>query len=173
MTGAFLQLGSSGTAAPRSRTSPTPSAYAVHLAYRASDWLKFDVVPHRDASNLHLLRLVEAAGATCATVLDATPADARAFHHSGIWDTSGFVAMACLEVIVHTGDVTIGLDIPFDPPRDVCRRTLDRLCPSAPRDEDPWTVLWWATGRGELAGHHRLGSDWETYWLEETRSGRA
>jgi hypothetical protein len=141
--------------------------YTVHMACRATKWLKFDVVPHSDASNLHLVRLLEAMGATFADVLQATPADARAYHHSGMWDRSGFAAMGCLETLVHTGDVAAGLGVVFDPPRDACRRTLDRLCTSAPRDEDPWQVLWWASGRGELSDRRRLGPEWEEYWLKE------
>jgi hypothetical protein len=141
--------------------------YTVHMACRATEWLKFDVVPHSDASNLHLVRLLEAMGMAFADVLQATPADARAYHHSGMWDRSGFAAMGCLETLVHTGDVAAGLGIAYDPPRDACRRTLDRLCTGAPRDEDPWQVLWWASGRGELPDRRRLGPKWEEYWLKE------
>ncbi len=141
--------------------------YTAHLACRATAWLKFDVAPHSDASNLHLLRLIEAMGAALAHVIQATPEDARAFHHSGMWDSSGFAAMGCLEALVHTGDVAAGLGIVFDPPRDVCQRTLERLCPGAPRDHDPWQILWWASGRGELGERERLGAHWDAYWLKE------
>ena len=139
--------------------------YAAHLASMATEWLKFDVVPHADATNLHVLRLIEAMGAAFAHVLEATPGDARAFHHSGMWDRSGFAAMGCLEVLVHAGDVSEGLGIPFDPPRDICRRVVDRLFVGPPPDGDPWRVMWWGTGRGDLPGRDRLGPDWEGRWL--------
>jgi hypothetical protein len=141
--------------------------YTAHMASRAREWLKFDIVPHGDAGNHHALRLVEAMGVAFSHVIEATPSDALAFHHSGMWDKSGFAAMGCLETVVHIGDVAVGLGIVFDPPRDVCERIIDRLCVSAPRDEDPWKVLWWATGRGNLPGRERLGPDWEEYWLKE------
>lgn len=140
--------------------------YTTHLASRATEWLKFDIVPHADATNVHLLRLVEAVGAAFAYVIEATPPDVQAFHHSGMWDRRGFAAMGCLETLVHTGDVADGLGIPFHPPRDVCRAVVEQLFVGAPRDRDPWEVLWWATGRGELFGRERLGADWLTYWVK-------
>lgn len=140
--------------------------YAGHLAVHATEWLKFDVVPHPDASNRHLARLVEAMAELLAHVIEVTPEDARAFHHSGMWDKSRFAAMGCLETLVHTGDITVGLEIAFDPPRDVCQRIIDRLFGGESGDEDPWQLLWWGTGRGDLPGRERLGPGWETHWLK-------
>ncbi|HWC14879.1 MAG TPA: hypothetical protein VG929_09815 [Actinomycetota bacterium] len=139
--------------------------YTAHLASQATEWLKFDIVPHADATHLHLLRLVEAVGAAFADVIEATPPDVQAFHHSGMWDRTGFAAMGCLETLVHTGDVAAGLEIAFDPPRDVCEAVVERVFIGAPRDQDSWDVLWWATGRGELPERERLGADWLTYWI--------
>ena len=139
--------------------------YMAHLASRATEWLKFDIVPHGDATNVHILRLVEAIGSAFAHVLEATPPDAYAFHHSGMWDKTGFAAMGCLESLVHTGDVAAGLEITFDAPRDLCRRVVDQLFVGAPPDQDPWRTLWWATGRGELPSRERLGPDWLAYWV--------
>ncbi len=140
--------------------------YTVHLASQATEWLKFDIVPHPDATHLHLLRLVQAVGAAFAHVIEATPPDVQAFHHSGMWDRTGFAAMGSLETLVHTGDVAAGLEIAFDPPRDVCQAVVERLFLAAPRDRDPWDVLSWATGRGELLGRERLGADWLAYWVK-------
>ena len=140
--------------------------YTAHLASQATEWLKFDIVPHADATNLHLLRLVEAFGAALAHVIEATPPDVHAFHHSGLWNRTGFAAMGCLETLVHTGDVAAGLEIAFDPPHDLCRLIVERVFVGAPRHQDPWEVLWWATGRGELRDRERLGPDWLVYWVK-------
>lgn len=140
--------------------------YAVHLASRATGWLKFDVVPHGDATNLHLARLVDATGELLSQVVEAAPSEARAFHHSGMWDKHGFAAMGCLEALVHMGDVAAGLQVTFEPPDALCRRLVDHLFVGAPSDENSWAVLWWATGRGELPQRTRLGADWEAYWLK-------
>ena len=121
--------------------------YACHLAARATEWLKFDVVPHDDATNTHLVRLVEATGEVLAQVIEAAPDDVRAFHHSGMWDKSGFAAMACEEALVHTGDVARGLDIHYDPPGDLCERVVKTLHPQVEVAEDWWAVMWRATGR--------------------------
>ncbi len=140
--------------------------YAAHLGSRSTGWLKFDVVPHSDATNLHLVRLVEAMGEVLAQVIEAATDDIRAFHHSGLWNRTGFAAMGCEETLVHTGDVAIGLEIPFEAPREISRRVVRYLFPEAPHDEDPWRVLWWATGRGEMGGRESLGADWGRYWID-------
>lgn len=138
--------------------------YAGHLAARATAWLKFDVVAHADASNRQVARLIAAMGELLAQVIEGTPEDVRAFHHSGMWDKSGFAAMACLETLVHTDDVAVGLAVELDPPRDICQRIIDRLFVGEPAKEDPWHVLRWGTGRGDLRGRERLGPDWEVHW---------
>ncbi len=123
------------------------SFYAAHLASRSTKWLKFDVVPHDDATNGHLVRLVVAMAEVLGQVLEATPHDVRAFHHSGMWDKSGFAAMGCVETIVHTGDVTQGLGIPFSPPRELCERVVRTLHPEVKEADDWWATLWRGTGR--------------------------
>ncbi len=139
--------------------------YAAHLGVRAKKWLKFDVVPHADALNLHLVRLVEAMGEVLAQVIEAAPDDVLAFHHSGMRDKESIAAMGCLEILVHTGDVAEGLGIEIEAPAERCRRVVEQLFAEAPRDLDAWDVLWWATGRGDLPGRERLGADWMEYWL--------
>jgi hypothetical protein len=147
--------------------------YAAHLASRADQWLKFDVVPHVDASHGHLARLVAAMAELLARVVETTPEDVRAFHHSGMWDRGTLAAFGCLEAIVHTGDIAAGLTLHYDPPRDVCRRIAEHVFPGAPREADPWTVLWWATGRGELEGYPRHGPDWLSYWMRAASASDA
>ena len=65
------------------------------------------------------------------------------------------------ETLLHTHDITQGLDVPWEPPADLCAKVLGRLFPGAPPG-DPARVLLWATGRGELDGHPRQTS-WRWY----------
>jgi predicted N-acetyltransferase YhbS len=107
--------------------------------------------------------LIEGMGqlaAVVAAVVDAAPPDRRAYHPAGMADRTGFAAMACDELLVHTADITDGLGALFRPPGDLCERVLARLFPWAPRSGDPWQRLLWGNGRTALPGRPRLGRGW-------------
>jgi hypothetical protein len=106
-----------------------------------------------------LLEVFETCGAMLAAMVGFVPADRRSFHNYGPSDTSGFAAMGVVEVLVHTHDVAGGLGLTWSPPADLCAAVLGRLFPSAPVDAEPWPVLLWATGRGELPGQASR-TDW-------------
>ena len=76
-------------------------------------------------------------------------------------DASGFIAMGCEEMLMHTADILQGLARPFRPPDDLTARVLARLFPWAP-EGDVWASLRWVSGRIALPDHARLGADW--YW---------
>ncbi len=82
--------------------------------------------------------------------------DARGWHPYGIADPSGFVGMACDELLIHTADAASGLGLEFFPSPELAEATLRRLFPWAPADLEPWAGLNWANGRTELAGLRRL-----------------
>jgi hypothetical protein len=98
--------------------------------------------------------------AVLATVVAGVPAGRRAFHPFGMADPSGFAAMACDEILIHTDDIATGLGAGFAPPVDLCERVLGRLFPWAPDEGDAWDRLRWANGRLALASHPRLDPDW-------------
>jgi hypothetical protein len=108
-----------------------------------------------------LLDGMESVAAVIAAVVAATPAEIRAFHPMGMADRSGFAAMACDEILIHTDDITTGLGATFTPPAELCERVVTRLFPWAPEVADPWDRLRWANGRIALKDHPRLGPDWE------------
>jgi hypothetical protein len=58
-------------------------------------------------------------GAGLATVGSATPPGVRAYHVSGPQDAGGFIALACVEFLVHTDDALTGFGIPFGPDADL------------------------------------------------------
>jgi len=94
-------------------------------------------------------------GEVLARVLDGADPGERGFHGWGSPDPAGFAAMACAEVLVHTGDVAEATDRSFGVPADLAAATLARLFPEAPTDTDPATTLRWATGRADLPGRPR------------------
>ena len=112
----------------------------------------------RTAGTRGLLQVLDACGAFLSNAVAAAPADRRAYHPWGLADPEGFAAMGVVEVVVHAHDVALGLGRGWQPPADLCARVLHRLFPDAPRDEDPWPTLLWATGRGELPGRPLLAT---------------
>jgi uncharacterized protein (TIGR03083 family) len=102
--------------------------YAVNLALRSTE-----PRPSGQADPslpvAELLDALEGRAALLATVCAAAPPDARGAHDWGLADASGFAALACDEMLVHTSDITAGLGASFDPPRDVCARVLGAPVP--------------------------------------------
>jgi hypothetical protein len=136
--------------------------YSAYLASRATGRL----APPRNgdplASPAQLLETVGIAAAILTEVARAAPEGMRAFHPAGMADVSGWLGMACEEVLLHTDDIANGLGLDFRPPDDLSARIVARIFPWAPSDGDPWAVLRWAAGRAALPNRERLGPDW--YW---------
>ncbi|WUH95168.1 hypothetical protein OG900_36765 [Streptomyces sp. NBC_00433] len=109
-----------------------------------------------------LLQVLEACGALLTSMVRTTSPDLRSHHVFGASDPAGFGAMGVVETLVHTHDITAGLGLPFDPPADLCARSLHRLFPDAPADAEPWPTLLWSTGRTALPGRERVAG-WRWY----------
>lgn len=136
-------------------------SYAGQIAVQPqSRYVRFWASAEADASPAEILEFAEAAGRILAAVIRCARPDARAFHPTGMADPEGFAAMGCVETLVHGYDITGGLGITLDPPRDLCRRVLQRLFPATPIDADPWEILLWATDRADLPGRARPGNTW-------------
>jgi uncharacterized protein (TIGR03083 family) len=133
--------------------------YATDLAAgpQRLDTMELRVPP--STAPAELVRTIGAFATVLARVIDASPPEARGWHPFGLADASGFAAMACDEFLVHTDDVARGLEVPFAPPPELARATLERLFPWAPSDADPWAALLWANGRNDLPGQPRQ-VDW-------------
>jgi len=150
------------------------SFYAACLARRAT------VRPTRPRegapqhSPAQLLDCLDSVAAVLAAVIrDAAPG-ARAHHRAGMADGSGFAAMACAEILVHTEDVAATLGDGYRGPDDLTDRVVQRLFPWAPPHDDPWQLFRWCTGRAALPANPRQGPDW--FWwcapLDEWTGGR-
>ena len=100
------------------------------------------------------------AAAMLADAVAAAPPEARGFHRRGRADRSGFGAMGCDEMLVHTHDIVTALGGSFRPPDEVSAMVVRRLFPWVPEDSDPWQTLLWCNGRTALSDRPRLGSDW-------------
>ncbi|HSO52118.1 MAG TPA: hypothetical protein VL330_05090 [Actinomycetes bacterium] len=68
------------------------------------------------ADRADLIRTIGVFATVLARVVDATPPGARGWHPMGQADASGFAAMACDELLVHSDDAARGLGVPFAPP---------------------------------------------------------
>lgn len=136
--------------------------YSAHLARRATGRLELVRDGDRGATVAGLLDAAGSAASILAAVVAEAGPQVRAFHPAGLADPSGFAAMGCDEVLIHTDDIARGLGAAFEPPADLCAAVLGRLFPWAPAGVDPWEGLRWANGRASLPGHERLGPDW--YW---------
>lgn len=136
--------------------------YAAHLAARATTRL----LPPRDGdparSPAELLEILPAAAAILGEVCRAAPPEARGFHGAGMADATGFLGMACEEVIMHTDDIARGLGLPFAPPAALCAKILARIFPWAPTGVPAWDALRWSAGRIALPDLPRQDHRW--YW---------
>jgi hypothetical protein len=128
--------------------SVTTLWYALDVWAGNTDSSGFQLSVAADAPPEALLAGLVQAGMTCAGSLDAAPPDLRGFHPHGSPDPSGFAAMACAELLVHTDDALRGLGTRLDEPvTDLAAATLGRLFPRHDQDADPWQTLLWAHNR--------------------------
>jgi len=116
--------------------------------------------PYPELSSGELLVIMQRRAAVLAAVVTAAAPTARGFHIWGQPDPSGYIAIACVETLLHTDDISRGLGRAWQPPDALCQRILARLFPWAPNDVDPWSALRWATGRQALSGYGDTPANW-------------
>jgi uncharacterized protein (TIGR03083 family) len=134
--------------------------YAIDYTTGPGDDSAFDVKVLADAEPPRLLTSLRSAVALCATMLDSLPATQRGFHSMGAADASGFAAMACDEILVHTRDAGTGLGAQFVPEAALAGAVLARLFPWYEPVPDPWTALLHANGRIDLPGRPHQHERW-------------
>jgi uncharacterized protein (TIGR03083 family) len=130
--------------------------YSSDFAAGPGELTSVELKVDASVTNSELIRTVRTLSRVLAGVVATTEDGWLGWHPYGTADASGFVGMACDELLVHTSDAASGLGREFDPPTGIADATLSRLFPWAPKDVDPWSGLKWANGRIELPGHGRL-----------------
>jgi Mycothiol maleylpyruvate isomerase N-terminal domain len=129
--------------------------YATDLATGPRELSAMDLRVRPETVPADLVAVLGSYAMVLARVIDGTAPGARGWHPAGLADASGFAAMACDELLVHTDDAARGLGLAFTPTEVLSRATLRRLFPWAPGDADPWRALLWANGRVDLPGQER------------------
>jgi uncharacterized protein (TIGR03083 family) len=137
------------------------SIYAAHLATRSPRRLPLSRELAPGLGIDALLDNLRAQVSILAAVIRDAPPEARSWHNSGMTDPSGYSAMACDELLVHTWDIGRGLGEPLELPASVCERVVSRLFPMwSPIDADPRDALLWCNGRIALQDRPRQDGDW-------------
>ncbi|TDP97415.1 maleylpyruvate isomerase N-terminal domain-containing protein [Labedaea rhizosphaerae] len=133
--------------------------YSVDLSAGPPELPTVELQVKTDVPPADALRTLTTAARLLAAAVDAATPDARGWHPAGLADASGFAAMGCDELLVHTGDIGTALGVPFQPPDALAAATLHRLFPWAPEVE-PWPGLLWANDRMDLPDRPRPGRGW-------------
>lgn len=134
-------------------SSVVAHASLVTLWYSLDGWggredaAAFELSVREGAAPSVVLGGLKQAAMVCAAGVDVAPPGLRGFHPAGAPDPSGFAAMACDEMLVHTDDALRGLGSRLDPPGGLAADVLARLFPWHEAGADPWSTLLWANGR--------------------------
>jgi uncharacterized protein (TIGR03083 family) len=137
------------------------SMYAAHLASRAERRIPMKGDLDAELGIAALLDNLRAQVSVLAAVIRDSRPDARSWHNSGMTDATGYCAMSCDELLVHTWDIGRGLGEAFELPAAVCARVIPRLFPMwAPIDADPPDALLWCNGRIALPDRPRQSPNW-------------
>lgn len=129
--------------------------YATDLSAAGPDLTSIELTVNADAEPTMLIDTLHTAASMVANAVDAAPGSVLGFHPWGDADRSGFAAMACDEMLIHTDDAARGLGAAFTPPRELPEAILRRLFPEVATEPDPWQQLRWANGRIALGGAPR------------------
>jgi DinB family protein len=135
-------------------------SYALHLGNRATSRIRYPANDDPQLSIAQLITLVAGMAGVLRELGSAAPNDVRAWHPQGMADASGFIAMGCSEILIHTGDIAQAFRAPFNAPDELAGRVARRLFPWAPADAPGWPALLWGNGRIALPGFERLAPDW-------------
>jgi hypothetical protein len=124
--------------------------YATHLAGSATHELPVTLASVDHPPNEQLLDVLAASPRVLSGLARSVLPDRRAFHAHGMADVEGWLAMGCVEVLVHGHDAALGLDLGMELPPELCEKVARRLFPWAPLDVPGATALLWANGRVQL-----------------------
>jgi hypothetical protein len=135
--------------------------YSAYVATRARDRISPPRNGDPNATPGELVSALRSGSSILVALLHAMPDGDRAFHPSGNADRTGWIGMACTELLVHGFDIATATLVPFEPPSDqLARAVVERVLPWSPRASTGWSQLLWATGRATLGTRPPQDSDW-------------
>ncbi len=129
--------------------------YSTDLSADKTELSTMDLKVRPTEDPAELLRTITVFSSMLGYVVDGVPPGHRGWHPDGLADSTGFGAMGCDEILIHTYDAALGLGLEFEPSEVLSQAVLRRLFPWAPRDTDTWQTLLWANGRRELGDRPR------------------
>ena len=135
--------------------------YSGYVATRATE----RTTPVRDgdpdASPIDLMNALSSSSSILTALLREMPDGVRVFHPSGTADRTGWIGMACTELLVHGFDIATATQGPVALPHDaLARAVVERVLPWAAHEGDGWSQLLWATGRASVGALPPQGADW-------------
>lgn len=139
-----------------------PLWYAIDLSAGGAEVNTVELSVKPDSPQADLIATLALGVRVLTGVLAASSPSSRGLHGWGMADPSGYAAMACDELLIHTDDAARGLGRVFEPESALCAQVLARLFPDAPTDVSPWDGLRWANGRIALPGLPRRQT-WRWY----------
>ena len=83
----------------------------------------------RSSEPVQLIETLTVSSALLGYVVDGVPPGQRGWHPEGIADATGFSAMGCDELLVHTSDAARGLGLEFEPPEVLSQMVLRGCSP--------------------------------------------
>jgi hypothetical protein len=122
--------------------------YAGQLtAPRPHGYVPFDVVLDGNPDAEGLAEVVRATGGLLAAAGRTTAVGVVSWHPYGMAGPSDFCAMGAVEALVHTHDLSEGLEVPWEAPEWLAARVLQHLFSPEQRPGSAWHALLVATGR--------------------------
>jgi hypothetical protein len=93
-----------------------PAKYTLYLASRSQEFIALTISKWPDATYHELVASIRPIARRLAAVAEWVPAGIRAFHADGPTDVNGFLALACVELLVRADDALQGLGSRLEPP---------------------------------------------------------
>jgi hypothetical protein len=122
--------------------------YAGQLtAPRQSGYVPFDVVLDGDPNAVGLAEVIRATGGVLSSVGRTTSPETLSWHPYGMAGPADFCAMGTVEALVHTHDLSQGLNVTWEPPGWLVGRVLGHLFDLDQAGAGHWSDLLAATGR--------------------------
>jgi hypothetical protein len=135
--------------------------YSAYVATRARDRITPPRNGDPNATPGELVSALRSGASILESLLHAMPDEIQVFHPSGNADRTGWIGMACTELLVHGFDIATASGVPIDAPGEqLARAVVERVLPWSPPEGTGWTRLLWATGRAFLGTRPPQDADW-------------